>query len=168
MIPALQERDDCVLAFANVEFIDEAGSVLQSTTQKCSSYHGIHLLQTGYYKPFEHIATVFRSISVFSGCVLRRSAIDLSEMPADLPTASDIYFGFIAARSGGAAYYSADTLFQIRFHPDTVTSKGCNDPAAILVKHKSHISLWDAMLRDPHARHKNYYYFKRASQYGLP
>ena len=117
--------------------------------------------------PFEHIATMFRSISYVLGCVLRRSEIDLSEIPPDLTTASDIYFAFIAARSGGAAYYSADTLFQIRFHPDTMTSKGSNDPAEILVKHESHIVLWDAMLSDPQARLKSYYYFKRASQFGL-
>ena len=167
MVDALERRADCVLAFANLELIDTAGTVLPAATEKCTSYHGLHLLDTGYYKPFEHIATVFRSITVFSGCVFRRSEVDLSDVPSDLATVSDIYIGFLVARSGGAAYYGADRLFQVRYHPGTLTSRGNVDPREILVKHKSNIVLWDAMLRDPHARHKHYYHFKRATQFGL-
>ena len=167
MIHALERRADCVLAFANLELIDTSGTVLPSATEKCISYHGIHLLSTGYYKPFEHIATLFRSISVFSGCVFRRSVVELSAIPSDLATLSDTYIGFLVARSGGAAYYSADRLFQVRYHAGTVTSRGRADPQEILVKHRSSIALWDAMLKDPRARHKHYYQFKRATQFWL-
>ncbi len=167
MVAALEQRPDCVLAFANLELIDSAGTVLPSATEKCISYHGIHLLEGGYYKPFEHLATLYRSIAVFSGCVFRRSEVDLSGVPSDLATVSDIYIGFLAARSGGAAYYCADRLFQVRYHPGTLTSRGRADPQEILVKHKSNIALWDAMLKDPRARHKHYYQFKRATQFGL-
>ena len=124
LVAGLEQRTDCVLAFGNVEFIDDNGSVLQSTTKKCSSWFGLHLLKTGYYRPFEHIATLFRSISMFSGCVFRRSEIDLSLVPPGLTTNSDVYFAFLAARSGRAAYYNDTPLFCIRFHSGTITSRG--------------------------------------------
>lgn len=166
MITALEQRSDCVLAFANLDLIDATGSVLPSATKNCRTYHGLHLLETGYYQPFEHLATLFRAICVFSGCVFRRGEADLSKLPADLSTTLDTYIGFQLARSGGAAYYSADRLFQVRYHTGTVSSAGNTDPNARLVKHKSHIALWDALLKDPCAHHKNYYYFKRASHFG--
>ena len=162
MVAALEHRADCVLAFANHELIDDSASVLRLPTEKCNSYHGIHLLATGYYEPFERVATLFRAVCVFSGCVFRLNQIDLSAVPTNLATNLDTYIAFILARSGGTAYYTADCLFQVRQHAGAVTSKANIDPQGKLVRHKSLIVLWETMLKDPCARHKKYYYFRRA------
>lgn len=160
MVKALEEKPECILAFSNYEIIDESGGAL-AITRKIQHYHGNHLLAAGYHASFEHIATIFRSMTVVSGCLLRRDATDWTNVPADLSYGIDIYIAFLAARAGGLSYFDAEPLIQIRYHTGTVTSATGTDVQEIARKHQGLLVLWDSLLNDPAMRHKRYYLMKR-------
>ncbi len=160
MVRALEEKPECVLAFSNFEIIDSAG-IVQAITQKIQHYHGNHLLAPGYYGSFEHIATIFRAMTVISGCLLRRDATDWTDVPADVSRGVDTYIGFLAARTGGLCYFDAEPLIQIRYHTGTLTSAGHTDLQEVIRKHEAFAVLWERMLTDPAMRHKRYYLMKR-------
>jgi len=160
MVEALEAKPDCVVAFSNYEIVDTAGIVLP-ITRKMLHYHGNHLLTPGYHGSFEHIATIFRAMTVISGCLLRREATNWTDVPADLSIGIDTYIGFLAARSGGLCYFDADPLIQIRYHAGTLTSAARTDLKEVMRKHKAFIVLWNHVLNDPAMRHKRYYLMKR-------
>lgn len=160
MVAALDEKPQCVLAFSNYEIIDEA-SVVLAITRKIQHYHGNHLLESGYHSSFEHIATIFRSVTVVSGCLLRRDAADWTDIPAGLSNGFDAYVCYLAARSGALCYFDAEPLFQIRYHRGTLTSAGRTDLKEMIRQHEVFVVLWGCMLSDPAMRHKRYYLMKR-------
>jgi glycosyltransferase involved in cell wall biosynthesis len=162
MVAALRRRSDCIVAFANLEIIDENGRVLQSETKRCRAFHGLPLLTSGYIEDFERVATVYRAISAFSGSVFRREAIAATRFPQDMPTVADTYLCFLAARHGNVACYCDEVLFQIRYHGGTVTAAGRGALAGRIRRHHSQAILWDAMLADRGAGQKAYYRYKRA------
>jgi len=159
---ALDGSEDCVLAFSNLDLIDAVGTDLADATVRCRGYHGINLLRPGYIRPFEQVATVFRSISFFSGCVFRREILESIEFPKDMSVVSDTYLCFIAARHGGSAYYTAEHLFRIRYHDGTVSAAGAIDNSNRIRRHESLAILWDALARDSRAKKRSYYAFRRA------
>lgn len=160
MVKALEDTPECVLAFCNYEIIDTAGVVL-AITRKMQRYHGNHLLAPGYHGSFEHIATIFRAMTVISGCLLRRDATDWTDVPADLSIGVDTYIGFLGARLGGLCYFDAEALIQIRYHTGTLTSAAHTDLQTAMRKHEAFIVLWERLLSDPAMRHKRYYLMKR-------
>jgi glycosyltransferase involved in cell wall biosynthesis len=160
MVEAMEAEPNCVLAFSNYEVIDGNG-VVQSITDKLRRYHGNHLLARGYHGRFEHIATVFRAVTVISGSLLRRDAADWTQIPPGLSVGIDTYLGFLAARLGGLCYVDPEPLVQIRFHTGTVTAASWTDPTQIRRKHESFVVLWEHFLRDPAMRHRRYYEMKR-------
>lgn len=160
MVRALEEKPKCVLAFSNYEIIDEAGAVL-GITRKIQHYHGNHLLAPGYHGSFEHIATIFRAVTVISGCLLRGDATDWTNIPAGLSNGADTYIGFLAARTGGLCYFDAEPLFQIRYHSGTLTSAANTDLKEMMRQHETFVLFWERLLRDPAMRHKRYYLMKR-------
>ena len=160
MVKGLEENPECILAFSNYEIIDKTGAILP-ITRKIQRYHGNHLLAPGYHGPFEHIATIFRAISVISGCLLRRDTTDWTDIPADLSIGVDTYIGFLAARIGGLCYFDAEPLIQIRYHAGTVTWTGRTDLREVTRKHEAFVVLWECVLKDPAMRYKRYYLMKR-------
>lgn len=160
MVKALEAKPECVLAFSNYEIIDRAGSV-QPITHKIRRYHGNHLLAPGYHGSFERVATIFRAVTVISGCLLRRAATDWTDVPAGLSIGIDTYIGFLAARLGLMCYFDAEPLIQICYHGTTLTSTANTDLKEVIRKHEAFVVLWERVLNDPAMRHKRYYLMKR-------
>jgi glycosyltransferase involved in cell wall biosynthesis len=160
MVAALEEKPECVLAFSNYEIIDDEGAV-QPITRKIQRYHGNHLVAPGYHRSFERIATIFRAVTVISGCLLRRGATDWTDVPAGLSMGIDTYIGFLAARLGLMCYFDAEPLIQIRYHRGTLTSAANTDVKEVIRKHQAFFVLWERVLNDPAMRHKRYYLMKR-------
>src|SRR5690349_12286937 len=95
--------------------------------RKWRDTHGRHLMARGYYdrdKHFELIATVFRSINVISCSLLRRDAVDWSDVPSGITVGIDIYLAYLGVKSGGCGYFEPCELASVRWHTGTVTNKG--------------------------------------------
>jgi hypothetical protein len=79
-------------------------------------------ISEGAHQPFTHIATVYRSIWTASAAVFRRDAIDWSDIPAEAGVVIDLYIAYLAARTGGGAWYCNQRLARYRVHGGSTTA----------------------------------------------
>jgi hypothetical protein len=161
MVLPLERDPECILAFCNYDIIDADGGAMDWLTWKITRYHGNHLLTEGYHQPFEYIATVFRSIAVISGCVLRRDATDWTNVPADVTIGLDTYMCHLGARTMKKCYFDSRKLFSVRHHTGTVTSAAKDNFAAKAASNRAYVAFWSHCLHDSTTRWKRYYFMRR-------
>lgn len=162
LVPALEGAPDCVIAFADYDLIDGDGKVLADLTESELRFYGNHLIAEGYHREFERIAVVNRSITVFSGSLLRRGPIDWADIPPIFHTTCDVFIAYMASVSGGSCYYRRARLCQIRRHAGTTSSETNASAAAKLRANQYGLAYWGVILDDPRTRYKRYYRMKRA------
>jgi glycosyltransferase involved in cell wall biosynthesis len=161
LIPPLEAQESLALTYCDHVIIDEAGREDEAMTEIVTRRWQRHRLREGPYQPFDEIALVFRSICVFSGAVLRRSAIDWDCIPRDMSYGLDLYLAYLAARTGKACYYVAQRLTQLRYHANSAGSGLSRQLDRRIINARNAMFYWEQILRD-HAilRHKHYFEMK--------
>jgi glycosyltransferase involved in cell wall biosynthesis len=116
LVEPMESDPEVVVAFCDHHIIDSQGRVDEVTTEKVTRRFGRHLLREGSYRPFDEIALIYRAICVVSGSLIRRAAVDWSQVPTNLPASSDIYIAYLLAVSGGKCWYTPRRLLKYRYH----------------------------------------------------
>jgi hypothetical protein len=119
LVPALEARDDAVLAFCDHHHVDTDDRVHPDVTQRLSVRFGRADRAQGYYKPFFDVAA--RQSAPWTGSVIRRDALQ-PEVPDEMSAVDDLWTMYALARTGGAAYFCKERLLYRREHLGSATS----------------------------------------------
>ena len=119
LVPALEARDDAVLAFCDLHHVDTDDVVHPEVAQRLSVRFGRADRAQGYYKPFFDVAA--RQSAPWTGSVIRRDALQ-PEVPAEVSAVDDLWMVYALARTGGAAYFCKERLLYRRAHSGSATS----------------------------------------------
>jgi glycosyltransferase involved in cell wall biosynthesis len=141
LVPPLERHPEAVLAFADHYLVDERGQVDLAATDSNTERWGRAELTEGLHRPF--VAAVARQSVAMTGCVFRRDALPVEDIPSDAGPFYDIWICYLLARGGGAAYFTPKRLLYYRAHDASETS------GAHLAVHLSAIRGRQRMLRDP-------------------
>jgi glycosyltransferase involved in cell wall biosynthesis len=141
LVPALEERDDAVLAFVDHHEVDADGEAHPEAAQRMSVRFGRANRAQGYYKPFFDVPA--RQSAALAGSIIRRDALDLADIPPEMKLVHDLWIVYLLARTGGAAYFCKERLLYRRSHGASATSGRFVDTytGAILCRER--------MLQDP-------------------
>lgn len=128
LVPHLLDDPDVVLAFSDHYIIDQHGRIDPAATENNTRRWRRDVLSPGLHRPFWR-CLVEMSIPVAQATVIRRSAIDWRDFPAETGTAYDQWLGYLACRSGKACYYLPERLTRYRSHGGSSTA-GAGDDAS--------------------------------------
>jgi glycosyltransferase involved in cell wall biosynthesis len=123
MVPPLQQNSDASIAFSDHYIIDANGVIDPARTHRNTHRWKRHLLKPGLHCPLHHLALVDKSIPLSMAAVVRRSAIDWSDIP-NLPSCYDFWLTYLVCRDGQAGYYVPERLTRYRVHPGSETATG--------------------------------------------
>jgi glycosyltransferase involved in cell wall biosynthesis len=144
LVPPLERHPEAVVAFADHYLINEQGDVELAATEANTERWGRAKLLEGLHRPF--FGVVARQSVAMTGCVFRRDALPVEQIPPDVGPFYDIWTSYLLAKSGGAAYYSSERLLYYRAHEASESS------AANLSAHLAAIRGRRRMLQDPSFR----------------
>jgi glycosyltransferase involved in cell wall biosynthesis len=122
LVERLEQAPDLVLAFCDHWLTDAAGRLDPVRTAANSRRWMRDRIAEGQHKPFTSVALVYRSIWTASAAVFRRDAIDWATIPAEAGIAVDLYIAYLAARTGGGAWYCKKRLARYRLHGKSTTA----------------------------------------------
>jgi glycosyltransferase involved in cell wall biosynthesis len=115
LVPPLEADRDLVLAFSDHWVMRSDDSVDLQLTEAGTRRWGRHGLREGTHRPFYGLALADRAIPI-GACVIRRSAIDWYDFPAEIGTGYDMWVAYLASRTGGGAHYCPRRLMRYRWH----------------------------------------------------
>jgi glycosyltransferase involved in cell wall biosynthesis len=141
LVPPLERHAEAVLAFSDHYVVDDRGAVDPVETEANTERWGRSKLAEGLHRPF--FGAVARQSLAITACVFRRDALPLEQFPPDVGAFDDIWMFYLLAKTGGAAYFSAERLLYYRAHAAQWSS------AAKLSAHLAAIRGRRRMLRDP-------------------
>jgi glycosyltransferase involved in cell wall biosynthesis len=116
LVPALLSDATLSVAFCDYSIVDQNGNVDQDATVRAARATCRDRLRTGVYRSFGQIALVDKSVFITGAAVLRRIAINLDDWPKIVDPIYDLWLAYLAAKSGGGAYYCSERLFRYRTH----------------------------------------------------
>jgi glycosyltransferase involved in cell wall biosynthesis len=122
LVEKLERTPDLVLAFCDHWLTDPAGRIDPARTAANSRRWMRDRIAEGVHKPFTDIALVYRSIWTASATVFRRDVIDWDAIPAEAGIMVDTYLAYLAARTGGGAWYCNKKLVRYRVHEGSTTA----------------------------------------------
>ena len=122
LVEPLERSPDLVLAFCDHWLTDAAGRLDPVRTAANSRRWMRDRIAEGQHKPFSRVALVYRSIWTASAALFRRDAIDWAAIPAEAGVVVDLYIAYLAARTGGGAWYSNQRLARYRLHGASTTA----------------------------------------------
>lgn len=122
LVPRLEADSGLTLAFCDHYLMDTAGTIDIDKTNDNSRLWRRHTLSEGVVRPFQHTALVDRAVPVVMGSVIRKSAIDWYDFPAEVGAAYDLWLAYLASRDGGGAYYTSARLTRYRQHAESMTA----------------------------------------------
>jgi glycosyltransferase involved in cell wall biosynthesis len=122
LVEKIERTPDSVLAFCDHWVTDEAGRIDAARTAANSRRWMRDRIAEGEHKPFAHIALVYRSIWTASATLFRRDAIDWETIPPEAGVGVDLYLAYLAARTGGSAWYCNKRLVRYRLHKGSTTA----------------------------------------------
>ncbi len=117
VVPPLRAHGTAVVAFADQWQVNVDGEIDQESSEYFSAGSGRATLAEGFHEPFTRLAAC-ESIPQI-GCVFRRDAISLSDIPSDVGPALDFWTGYLLAITGRAAYFCRDRLVYSRLHENS-------------------------------------------------
>jgi len=120
VVPILEADSSLVAAFVSQYIIDQAGVIDQEQTI-ANEQHYRGSLARGRHWPIDRIALVDQAIPVATGTVFRRETIEWELLPDVKAIHSDYWLGYLAVRSGLAAYFLREPLVSYRVSPHSVT-----------------------------------------------
>jgi glycosyltransferase involved in cell wall biosynthesis len=141
LVPPLERYPEAVLAFADHYVVDDRGEVDLAATEANTRRWGRAELPEGLHRPF--YGAVARQSVPMTGCVFRRDALHVEEIPSDVGPFYDTWVSYLLARSGGAAYFRPERLLYYRAHEASESS------GAHVAAHLSAIRGRRRMLQDP-------------------
>lgn len=160
LVAPLESDPSLALAFCDHFIIGPDGRPDPAASDRVTRRWQRHRLHQGVYRPFQEIALVYRSICVFSGSLLRRSAIDWPSIPRDLDFSVDVYLGYLAARTGLGCYYVPRRLSYYRYHAGSLGSS-LKRTEQRLANARDATLYWDRFLQDAALGNKSYFEMKR-------
>lgn len=111
----LEAHPSAALSFCDHWVMSEDGSLDEPSTVSNSAHWGRLALSPGLHEPAYEIA--FRgSIPIASAAVVRRTTLDLSDVPAELSFAWDLWLAYLATRTGRGVVYNPTRLSRKRRH----------------------------------------------------
>jgi glycosyltransferase involved in cell wall biosynthesis len=142
LVPRLVEDPEVVVAFSDHSLMDADGLPQPEASAEVSRRWGRAALSAGRHKPFHEIAVVRQTLPAMMTAVIRRDAVRW-ELPREVGRASDLWLGYLLARTGSAAYYEPMRLGRYRSHAASSTLGG-----GIERVHNA-LFCYDQMLGDP-------------------
>jgi glycosyltransferase involved in cell wall biosynthesis len=153
LVDPLEGDSEVVVAFCDHHIMDSQGRVDEAATDKVTRRFGRHALREGCHRPFDDIALLYRAICVVSGSLIRKSAIDWSHIPKDLPSSADIYIAYLLAVTGGKCWYMPQRLVKYRYHAgQAMQAKQSRLSYATWM-----LEFWLVFLRDVRLQHRDYF-----------
>jgi glycosyltransferase involved in cell wall biosynthesis len=116
LVPPLEADRNLVMAFSDHWVIRSDGHVDPKLTEAATRRWRRDRLREGSHRPFYHLALVDRAIPI-GACVIRRSAIDWDDFPAEIGAGYDLWIAYLASRDGAGAHYCPRRLLRYRWHP---------------------------------------------------
>lgn len=121
LVAPLERRPDLVVSFGDHWVVGPDGAVDDARTRGSTEKWGRATLATGEHRPFIALALETQAVCLNVCGLVRRSALDLDDFPADVQGLSDYWTAYLAARDGGGAWYCGERLSYYREHPDNIT-----------------------------------------------
>ncbi|MGH7837417.1 MAG: glycosyltransferase, partial [Candidatus Binataceae bacterium] len=123
LAPILDANAGVALAFADHHIIDAAGIIDPAATGASSRRWRRDRLTRGEHghPQFQRIALVDQSVAIVAA-LFRQRAIDWQAFPLKTGPAYDLWLTYLAARSGGSAWYVPRRLARFRSHRESVTA----------------------------------------------
>jgi glycosyltransferase involved in cell wall biosynthesis len=121
LVPPLERHPEAVLAFADHYLVDDRGRIDVAATEANTQYWGRADLQEGVHRPF--FGAVARQSVAITGCVFRRESLPVEEFDAEMGPSYDVWWSYLLARSGDAAFYTPERLLYYRVHGGSATSR---------------------------------------------
>jgi glycosyltransferase involved in cell wall biosynthesis len=124
LVPPLEADDDLVVAFSDHHLMGEDGEIDTERTELNTDRWGRRGLRPGKHQPFGDLALVSLSIPIVMCAVFRTAAIDFADLDPRSRQVTDLWFGYLACRTGLGAWYEPARLMRFRIHDETYTARG--------------------------------------------
>ena len=123
LVPPLRENSAAAISFCDHYIIDASGRIDPARTHQNTHRWKRDLLKPGLHCPLHQIALLDKSIPLSMAAVMRRSAIDWSDIP-DLPSCYDFWLMYLICREEHAGFYVPERLTRYRVHANSETALG--------------------------------------------
>ena len=123
LVPPLRENSAAGISFCDHYIIDANGTIDPARTHRNTHRWKRHTLKPGLHCPLHRIALIDKSIPLSMAAVMRRSAIEWSDIP-NLPSCYDFWLMYLVCRDGQAGYYLPERLTRYRVHAGSETATG--------------------------------------------
>lgn len=123
LVPPLQQNSDAAIAFCDHYIIDANGRIDPARTHRNTHRWKRDVLKPGLHCPMHRVALIDKSIPLSMAAVMRRAAIDWSDIP-DLPSCYDLWLMYLVCRDRQAGYYVPERLTRYRVHANSETTLG--------------------------------------------
>lgn len=126
LIPPLEENPDVAVAFCDHFIVDSEGDIDWTATEANTQRWKRDQTKAGLHQPFWHLALVDQAVSCAAAAVIRKEVVDWSELRTagqkGMGRHWDYFLGYLACRSGKAAYYCPERLTKYRIHAQNITA----------------------------------------------
>jgi glycosyltransferase involved in cell wall biosynthesis len=116
LVPILEADPSRAIAFSDHYIIDENGDIDPARTMEQRAIFGRDDLREGVSAAIISLGLLSLSIHGGASAVFRTSAVDFDDFPLEVGTVFDLWLPYLAARSGGVAYYYPHPLTRYRTH----------------------------------------------------
>ena len=116
LLPPLEADPTLALAFGDHWVMDEVGTVDVAASDAASAHHGRARLPEGTHRPFYRLTLIDQAVPPVMTTVYRRTAVDLEQVPVDLPANFDYWLAWLAAKGGDGAFFVPRRLSRYRVH----------------------------------------------------
>jgi glycosyltransferase involved in cell wall biosynthesis len=123
LVPPLEQNSAAAIAFCDHYIIDANGTIDPARTHRNTHRWKRDILRPGLHCPLHRIALVDKSIPLSMAAVMRRSAIEWSDVP-NLPSCYDLWLMYLVCRDRQAGFYVPERLTRYRVHPNSETAIG--------------------------------------------
>lgn len=121
LVRPLVQDASLVLSFCDHWVTTPDGVVSTVASERASRDWGRHDLAAGVHRPFADLALVDQAVSFVVAAVFRKSDIDFDDVPDEVGPPYDLWFSYLAARTGKGAYYIPERLTRYREHASSTT-----------------------------------------------
>jgi glycosyltransferase involved in cell wall biosynthesis len=122
LVAPLEADPSVVISFCDHTVIDADDQPLTRRANDYSRHFGRTRLEPGRQSDIVRLAVIDQSIPFAMGAVFRKSLLDGAEFPARIGGSYDYWLGYLAAKSGGAAFYVPRRLTRYRLHAASGTA----------------------------------------------
>jgi glycosyltransferase involved in cell wall biosynthesis len=166
LVKPLIDNPEVVASFCDYWATDESNAINHALTQKLSRYFGMEVIKPGFHPECETLALRYRSLPIFSACLLRASAANWADIVAADTGAdlySDLYLMYQLARTQKGCYYTARKLSHKAFWSGTLTAQSTLTAQAA----RAGLFYWTLIRKDPLLQYRGFYELKCAHSVAL-